>query len=252
MADVPDTAAPLRGAIFDVDGVLVDSPHERAWSEALDELMRGDFAEVAARSSWRPGALDDAVYASLVAGRPREDGARAVLEHFGVPDPDRARTARYAEVKQALLKRLIAERAFAPFDDGIRLLERLKAAGLRVAAASSSRNAPALLRLVHVQGGAGPAVADVLDADLSGRPVAHGKPAPDIFLAAAAALGEQPAACVVVEDAPAGAAAARAGGMRCIGVDRLGNADDLRAAGATWVVRSLDDVPPLPLAGGPT
>jgi beta-phosphoglucomutase-like phosphatase (HAD superfamily) len=247
VAEVPDPAAPLRAAIFDVDGVLVDSPHERAWSEALDDLMRGDFADVAAGSSWRPGALGDAVYASLVAGRPREDGARAVLDHFGVPDPDGSRVARYAAVKQALLERLISERAFRPFDDGVRLLERCKAAGLRVAAASSSRNAPALLKLVRVQDGQGPPVADVLDADLSGKPVAHGKPAPDIFLAAAEALGEDPAACVVVEDAPSGAAAAHAGGMRCIAVDRLGNADDLRAAGATWVVRSLDDAPRLPL-----
>ena len=138
----------LLGAIFDVDGVLVDSPHERAWRESLDELMQGEWAGIAAQTRWRPGALTSALYAEHVAGKPREDGARAALEALGIPDGDRVQ--RYSEAKQALVAKLIQQDAFRPFDDGVGLLLRLKDAGLRVAAASSSRNAGELLARVRV------------------------------------------------------------------------------------------------------
>jgi beta-phosphoglucomutase len=250
--------AVLRGAIFDVDGVLVDSPHERAWRESLDELMQGAWRDLAPATRWHPGALTAELYAAEVAGKPREDGARAVLDALGIPDGDRVR--QYSEAKQARVAQLIEQHAFRPFDDGVELLLRLKDAGLGVAAASSSRNAPALLRLVdldewsraHGQSypfvHAGTSLEDVLDADLSGRTFPHGKPDPAIFLAAAAELGVDPAVALVVEDAPNGVAAARAGGMRSIGVNRADDADDLRAHGATWVVDDLRDaLPQLPL-----
>jgi len=89
-------------------------------------------------------------------------------------------------------------------------------------------------------------ISALFQATVSRWEVANGKPFPDIFLRAAEKLAMPAGQCVVIEDAPAGIQAAHAGGMRCIGVDRLGNADDLRAAGATWVVRSLDDVSRLP------
>src|SRR5690242_15122823 len=123
---------PLRGAIFDVDGVLVDSPHERAWRESLDALMEGDWAELAGRTRWHPGALTSELYAEQVAGRPREDGARAVLEALDVPDEDGSRTEAYAAAKQARVAQLIEQHAFRPFDDALRLLERLKRARLKI------------------------------------------------------------------------------------------------------------------------
>ena len=83
---------------------------------------------------------------------------------------------------------------------------------------------------------------DIFDANLSGRPMPHGKPAPDLFLAAAAELGVSPAVCLVVEDAPAGIAAARAAGMAALGTARTGPADTLNAAGADLVVVTLDAV----------
>jgi beta-phosphoglucomutase len=249
--------ARIRGAVFDVDGVLVDSPHERAWRESLDGLMQGEWADVAPKTDWHPGALTGALYAEHVAGKPREDGARAALEALGIPNGDRVR--RYSEAKQALVASLIEQDAFRPFDDGVGLLLRLKQAGLRVAAASSSRNAPALLARVQVAGvcrrsgesypfvADDTSLADLLDADLSGRRFEHGKPDPAIFLAAASELGVDPSEAVVVEDAPSGVEAATRGGMRSIGVNRADDADDLRAHGATWVVDSLDDLPELPL-----
>ena len=78
----------------------------------------------------------------------------------------------------------------------------------------------------------------------------HGKPAPDLFLLAAAELRLAPDRCLVVEDAPAGIAAARAGGMTALGVARRGDAALLRDEGADLVVTSLDDVSVDALAAG--
>src|SRR5690606_36938463 len=92
----------FRGAIFDVDGVLVDSPHEEAWRESLRELMEGAWAELRPRTSWAPEAFTPLVYQRHVSGKPRLAGARAALEHFRVPDVD-ARVGDYAERKQDML-----------------------------------------------------------------------------------------------------------------------------------------------------
>lgn len=234
--------------IFDVDGVLVDSPHERAWRDALRELMEGDWRGIRAGTSWAPDAFTAALYHEEVAGRPRPDGARAVLAHLGVPDPDGRRAEAYAERKQALVAELIDARAFTAFPDALRFLVAVRQAGLRTAAASSSRNAARLLRAVALEDGS--RLVDALDADVSGRPVARGKPDPELFLLAAGELGIAPQEAVVVEDAPAGIAAARAGGMRALGVARAGDAPLLRDAGAHLVVGSLDDVDVPGLAAG--
>ena len=84
---------------------------------------------------------------------------------------------------------------------------------------------------------------DMFDANVCGRDFAHGKPAPDIFLAAAAESRVPPERCFVVEDATSGVQAAKAGGMACVGVARLGDELLLRSAGADWVVTSLDELP---------
>jgi beta-phosphoglucomutase-like phosphatase (HAD superfamily) len=76
----------------------------------------------------------------------------------------------------------------------------------------------------------------------SARDVAAGKPAPDVFLAAAAAAGVPPGACLVVEDSVPGALAARAAGMACIGLAPHGDDPALRAAGAV-LIRSLAELP---------
>lgn len=206
----------LAAALFDADGVLLDSPHERAWREALTGLAD-------------PARFTSALYQREVAGKPRLDGARAALAALGVP-PERAEA--YAARKQALIETLIAEGAFAAWPDAAALARALHVAGVPLAVASSSHNAAAMLRRLDLSA--------LFAADLSGQAPARGKPAPDIFLAAAAALSAPPAACVVVEDAPSGIAAARAGGMLALGIAR--NAADvklLEEAGAHLVVRDL-------------
>ena len=78
----------FEGAIFDVDGVLVDSPHEKAWRESLRELMEGPWADIRGRTTWSPDAFTPRVYEDKVSGKPRMSGARAVLEYFHIPDDE--------------------------------------------------------------------------------------------------------------------------------------------------------------------
>ena len=75
----------FHGAIFDVNGVLVDSPHEKAWRESLRELMESDWADIRDRTTWSPEAFTSHVYQEYVSGKPRMSGARAALDYFHVP-----------------------------------------------------------------------------------------------------------------------------------------------------------------------
>ena len=74
-----------QGAIFDVDGVLVDSPHELAWRESLRTLMEGEWREIRDRTSWTPERFTPAVYQQVMAGKPRMAGARAAREGIVTP-----------------------------------------------------------------------------------------------------------------------------------------------------------------------
>ncbi len=245
----------LQGGIFDVDGVLLDTPHERAWREALEGLMSGPWRELAPQTTYTPTAFTSAVYQEQIAGKPREAGAAAALAYFHIPDPDQARTREYAAAKQALLERLAGTVDLHVYDDAVRFLLEVKAAGARICSASSSKNADSFMRAVSVGAFAAahglryPFVAetttllDLFDADVNGRDVPRGKPDPSLFLAAAEELGIAPNRCFVVEDAPSGVAAARAGGMYAIGVARHEDAEDLWAAGADRVTTHLDMVP---------
>lgn len=220
--------------ILDVDGVLLRSPHERAWRDAL-----AGFAD--------PVRFTPALYRSEVAGKPRLDGALAALLVLGVPDASE-RTADYAARKQTRLEALIAEGRVEAFPDALRLVLALRTRGISMAAASSSRNATAMMREIRLDDGQ--TLLDVLTVDVSGRPVSRGKPDPDLFLVAAEALKARPCHCVVIEDAVVGIAAARRGGMRVIGLARSGEADQLASAGADLVIESLDEIDVESLANG--
>ncbi len=224
----------LAAAIFDVDGVLLASPHERAWREALP-----GFAD--------PGRFTTAMYQAHVAGRPRLSGARAALEQLGVPDATRQAVV-YAQRKQQRLEELIAAGSFTAFPDAIRFVEAVESLGMRMAVASSSRNANQMMKLIRV--GSGRSLLEVFSANLCGRDLRQGKPSPEIFLLAAEELGMTPASCFVIEDAPVGIRAARAGGMTALGVARQHDGTMLRAEGADLVVRSLDEIAIGELANG--
>lgn len=216
----------LLAAIFDVDGVLVASPHERAWREAL-----AGFADQA--------LFTTGFYQANVAGKPRLEGAQSTLELLGVHQAA-TRAPAYAAAKQQLINRLIAQGCFEAFPDAVRLAVALKVAGLRLALASSSKNVGAMLRRLTLPDGRN--LLSIFDSDLSGQDLPHGKPDPAILLLVAQALAVPPAHCLVVEDSPAGIEAARAGGMAALGIARLGDEALLRAAEADLVVTSLDQV----------
>src|SRR5215218_5418834 len=243
----------FQGAIFDVDGVLVDSPHELAWRESFRMLMETEWRDIRDQTSWTPERFSPAVYQQVMAGMPRMAGARAAMEHFGVPDID-ARLEQYAAGKQEHVVRLIEEGRFMAFPDALRFILAVKAMGIRVAAASSSKNAGLFLERIRLDSFAAEqrldydfvcpqmTLEEVFDADISGRDFPRGKPDPAIFLTAAQELGVDPGGCLVIEDASSGVQAATAGGMAALGVARLDDRDLLVAAGADLVVAILDDV----------
>src|SRR5271165_5793429 len=131
---------PFEGAIFDVDGVLVDSPHERAWGESLRELMETEWSDIRGRTTWSPEGFTPHVYQEQMSGKPRMSGARAALEYFEVPDVD-ARAEEYAVSKQAMVVRLIEAGDFTAYPDALRFIIAVKDSGMHVAAVSSSKNA---------------------------------------------------------------------------------------------------------------
>jgi beta-phosphoglucomutase len=251
----------FRGAIFDVDGVLVDSPHERAWRDTLKLLMDSDWRDIRDATAYTPEGLTPRIYQNVVSGKPRMSGARAALEHFEVPDAD-ARTNVYAERKQQMVIELIEAGEFTAFPDALRFVLAVRELGLRMAAASSSKNAGLMLGQIRIDSFAagqglaydfvrpGLRLSELFDVDISGRDFARGKPDPEIFATAGAELGVAPEACFVVEDAVAGIEAARAADMAALGIARGDDVELLRGAGADLVVTTLDDVSPDELAHG--
>lgn len=241
------------GAIFDVDGVLVDSPHERAWRDTLQELMETEWSDIRDQTSYSPEKFTPAVYQEVVAGKPRSSGARAALDYFDVPDAEE-RTEVYAERKQQQIVELIKAGEFDAFPDALRFLLEMKSRGIPVAAASSSKNAKLFLEQISLDQFAeehgldydflsqGLTLQQSFDADISGRDFEQGKPHPQIFLTAASELGIPPEECFVIEDATSGVEAAKAGNMAALGVARMDDEDMLEAADADLVVTSLDEV----------
>ncbi len=251
----------FHGAIFDIDGVMVDSPHERAWREALRGLMDSEWSDIRKRSTWSPAAFTPQVYQQVMSGKPRMAGALAALEYFQIPDPQ-AHVEEYAQRKQEMVIELIEAGEFHAYPDALRFIMAVRDVGIAVAAASSSKNANLFLRQIRLDEFAeqeglrysflrpGLSLLEFFDADLSGRDFARGKPDPEIFLTAAKELGAPPQESFVVEDAVSGIEAAKAGEMAALGIARAGDADDLAAAHADLVVTSLDDVDLQHLAQG--
>jgi len=251
----------FKAAIFDVDGVLVDSPHELAWRQALGQLMDGEWRGIRDQTGYTPERFTPVVYQQVMAGKPRMAGARAALEYFHVPGAGE-RAVQYAAAKQEQMLALINEGRFMAFPDALRFILAVKEMGVPVAAASSSKNARLFLNQIRLDTfaaeqrldygfiSAGMVLEELFDADISGRDFPRGKPDPMIFLAAAEELGVRPDACFVVEDATSGIQAAKAGNMAALGVARLGDGELLAAAGADLVVTTLDDVSRQALADG--
>ncbi len=246
-------ATGFKGAIFDVDGVLVDSPHEQAWREGLKSLMENEWSDIRPQTSYSPEAFTPQVYQREMSGKPRFKGAQAALEYFEVPDAEK-RAQEYGDQKQTMIVELIEQGEFFAYPDALRFVLKVKEAGILIGAASSSKNANAFLErimmdeFVEKEGLSydfvkpGMTLLDMLDANVSGRDFEQGKPHPMIFLTAAEELGTSTEESFVIEDATNGVQAAKAGEMDALGLARADDEEALAEAGADIVVTSLDDV----------
>ena len=233
----------VRLCLFDLDGVLTDTAavHTAAWRSMFDDYLRERDGDDAV-------PFDPAVdYPRYVDGKPRADGVRSFLASRGIelpdgdPDdgPDRETVHGLGARKNDLLLALIERDGVEVFGPSVTYLQAVRAAGLPTAVVSSSANTQQVLEVT----GLAPLLDLRMDALVAREQGLKGKPAPDTFLAAAAGLGGGPQDAAVFEDALAGVEAGVAGGFAyVVGVDRAGQADALRAAGADVVVRELDEL----------
>ena len=240
---VPDGIA---ACLFDLDGVLTQTAkvHAAAWREMFDAFLR----EWSARTgeSLAPFALPED-YAAHVDGKLRADGVRAFLASRGIAlpegtpdDPPTAETVHgLGARKNDLVLALIRRDGVESYAGSVRYVEAVRDAGLRRGVVSASKNC----REVLVAAGIEHFFEVRVDGVVAAEAGLGGKPAPDMFLAAAAKLGIEPARCAVFEDAIAGVEAGSAGGFGwVVGVDREGQADALRAGGAQIVVNDLAEL----------
>lgn len=236
----------VTGCLFDLDGVLTKTAqvHDAAWQEMFDDYLR-----TRAQRTGQPNAPFDPVrdYEEYVDGKPRADGTRSFLASRGIElpeggedDPADAETVHgLGNRKNEILLRRIREDGVQAYEGSVRYVRAVRDAGLRRAVVSSSANC----RDVLVAAGIEDLFEARIDGVVAGRDHLRGKPAPDTFLAGARALGLAPAAAAVFEDALAGVEAGRAGKFAIvIGVDRVGQADALKAHGANIVVRDLAEL----------
>ena len=243
MLGLPDGT---QACLFDLDGVLTQTAkvHAKAWKEMFD-----DFLAARAKETGEPFVPFDAHadYDQHVDGLPRADGVRGFLASRGIvlpegdeDDPPGAQTVHgLGNRKNSLVLALMRRDGVQPYEGSVRYVDAAKDAGLKVAVVSSSANARDALSAAGLLD----RFEHVVDGHTAQREHLQGKPAPDMFLAGARAVGVEPAHAAVFEDALAGVQAGRAGHFgRVIGVDRVGQADSLREHGADVVVRDLSEL----------
>lgn len=233
-------------ALFDLDGVVTRTAglHAAAWRAMFDEFLKRRAERLG--ETHRPfDPVDD--YRRHVDGKPRYEGvadflaARGIELPWGDPSdpPDRDSVCGLGNRKNALYLKLVAERGVEVYPSTVALIRTLRGAGFRTAVVTASKNCSEVLRAAGLTG--------LFDAQVDGLTLEEsrlaGKPAPDSFLAAARRLGAAPTRAIVVEDALAGVEAGARGGFGgVIGVDRAGQAEALRRAGADVVVADLAEV----------
>ena len=248
MADAPKLDLPdaITALLFDLDGVLTKTAvvHDKAWKQTFDEFLKAraeekgeDFKEFDS----------DSDYNEYVDGKPRYDGVRSFLESRGIelpeggPDdpPDAETVCGLGNRKNELVLKLIEEDGVEPYEGSVRFVEAARAAGLRRAVVSASANCKDVLEAAGIAG----LFEARIDGVVTDERHLKGKPAPDTYLAGAEALGVEPAAACVFEDAVSGVEAGAAGHFgHVVGVDRVHHAAALREHGADVVVDDLGDL----------
>lgn len=211
----PDSVLPIQGVIFDLDGVLTDTSefHYRSWKQLADEA----------------GIPFDREANEMLRGLSRRD---SLLQLLGEQQATEAELQEMMARKNGYYEKFIQSLSPADLLPGAyELLEQLGTAGIKVAIASSSKNAHVVCQRLGIT--------DKLDAIADGHSVEFHKPAPNVFLHAAKQLSLEPLQCLAVEDAASGVAAALTAGMWVVGlgpVERVGAAHIVyeSLAGLRW------------------
>jgi len=236
----------IGGCLFDLDGVLTKTAtvHAAAWTQMFNAFLR----DWSARTGQRLAPFDPVTdYEKYVDGKQRSDGTRSFLASRGIhlPDgreddpPDAHTSYGLGNRKNQILQEMLASDGVELYEGSVRYVRAVRDRRLPRAVVSSSANCREVLEAAHIE--------DLFEVRTDGtvakRDHLPGKPAPDMYLAAARALGLEPGAAVVFEDALAGVESGRAGGFGyVVGVDRAGQADALREHGANVVVKDLAEL----------
>jgi beta-phosphoglucomutase family hydrolase len=236
----------VTACLFDMDGVVTQTAkvHAAAWKQMFDEFLRS-WSESHGEKFVPFDPVSD--YDEYVDGKPRMEGTASFLESRDIrlpvgqeSDPSGAPTIwGLSNKKNDLIQQVLERDGVQVYDGTIRYIDAVRKAGMRTAIVSSSANTEAVLKAAGVDG-----LFEVrVDHQVAEANHLHGKPAPDTFLEAARLLGVTAAQSVVFEDALAGVAAGRAGNFGyVVGVDRVGQADALRAHGADVVVEDVAEL----------
>jgi len=251
--------ARITALLVDLDGVVTRtaSVHAQAWKRLFDEFLRQRAERLGEEFTAFDASRD---YNAHVDGKPRYRGvadflaARGIELPHGEPgdEPGFDTVCALGNAKQRYFVETLHEEGAAVFEDAVDLLDRARAAGMRLAVVTSSANCSEVLAAAGLEG--------VFEAQVDGndgqRLGLSGKPDADSFVLGTERLGLPPLQAAVLEDAVAGVEAGRNGAFGwVVGVDRVGHGDDLAAAGADLVSADLAGleladrpVPPRPLA----
>jgi beta-phosphoglucomutase family hydrolase len=236
----------VRACLFDMDGVVTRTAvvHAAAWKEMFD-----DFLRARAESTGSPFVAFDPYtdYDAYVDGKLRLDGTRSFLESRGIElpegtpgDPPGMLTVNgLSNRKNELVLAKLAVGGVQVYQGTVSYIGSVKDKGISTAIVSASANTKLVLDSVGIGG-----LFDVrIDGVIAEERGLRGKPAPDTYLAAAQALDVAADQAAVFEDAQAGVAAGRAGGFALVvGVNRVGQAQELLDHGADIVVKDLAEL----------
>jgi beta-phosphoglucomutase family hydrolase len=236
----------VRACLFDLDGVLTETAkvHAAAWKEMFDGYLR-ERAEHSGEEFVAFDPVED--YDEYVDGKPRYEGVSSFLEARGIdlPQGEESDAADVKTIdglgnrKNDIVLRMIKDQGVQAYDGSVRYVRAAREAGLARAVVSSSTNC----RDVLLAAGIADLFQQRIDGVVAESEHLQGKPAADTFLAGARALRVEPGQAAVFEDALVGVQAGRAGGFACVvGVDRVGQAKQLREHGADIVVGDLAEL----------